>query len=152
MTFEFPEGAPQNDQPWIITFGPRDSSEDWEPVVCGPYERAHALALAQNLLSDTDIMGVVEPLLPATTLDEIRAQIVLSMQYSAASGHEEDDDELDSDGELNGIAEDHAEDHADDDDDEDHSIAQEPTPDEIRAGFARISERLTGSPGLTSGG
>ena len=43
MTLHLPEDSPVLNLPWIITFGPLAEDEDWEPVVSGPYERAHAL-------------------------------------------------------------------------------------------------------------
>ena len=61
--------------PWIITFGPISDDEDWEPVVCGPYERPHALALAEEVVADDELMAVVEPLLPFVSAEEIRAEI-----------------------------------------------------------------------------
>ncbi len=135
VTLELAADSPQHDLPWIITFGPLEEAEDWEPVVCGPYERPHALALAQHLVADENIMAVVEPLLPATTLDEIREAIDLSQRFALESlAEEEDDDSLDTDLEFD-------EETADEDG---HVVADEPTPDEIRAGFARLSARLAG--------
>ena len=47
VTLDLPDDSPVLALPWIITFGPADEDADnWEPVVCGPYERAHALAEA----------------------------------------------------------------------------------------------------------
>ena len=137
VTLELAADAPQHDLPWIITFGPLEDEEDWEPVVCGPYERPHALALAQHLLADENIMAVVEPLLPATGLDQIRSAIELSQRNALDRlAAEEDDDSLDTDLEFGPDG--HFEgDH------EEHMVADEPTPDEIRAGFARLSARLT---------
>ncbi len=136
MTLELPAGSPQLDLPWIITFGPLDDDEEWEPVVCGPYERPHALALAQHVVADEDLMAVVEPLLPATSLEQIRAEIA-NAQDLAAQEADEIDDVLDDD--------------ADDDDDHDHDhdhddhVVEAPSAADLKAGFARISARLTGS-------
>lgn len=134
VTVELAEDSPQHDLPWIITFAPLDGDDDWEPVVCGPYERAHALGLAQHLVADSDVMAVVEPILPATSLDEIRAEIDLAQSNALAAAAEENDDSLDSDVDLDAATAEH----------EAHVVADEPSPDEIRAGFARISVRLTG--------
>ena len=133
MTLELADDAPQHNLPWIITFGPLDDDEDWEPVVCGPYERPHALAIAHNMTEDTDLMAVVEPLLPAVSIDEIRAQIVKA-QEEAESGIDEQDDNLDSD----------YDDEAEDDDFEEHEHVHVDPPSEsdIKAAFARISSRL----------
>ncbi len=135
MTLELPAGSPQLDLPWIITFGPLDDDEEWEPVVCGPYERPHALALAQHVVADEDLMAVVEPLLPATSLDQIRAEIA-NAQDLAAQEADEIDDVLDDD------ADDDEHDH---DHDHDDHVVEAPSAAELKAGFARISARLTGS-------
>lgn len=137
VTLDLAADAPQHNLPWIITFGPLDEDEDWEPVVCGPYERPHAMAIAQHLIADADLMAVVEPLLPATSLPEIRDEISKAQRNALDVISEEADDSLDTDLEIEF-------DEVDlDEDDEDHVVAAEPTPDEIRAGFARISSRLT---------
>lgn len=133
MTLDLAADAPQHELPWIITFGPMDEDEDWEPVVCGPYERPHALALAQHVVADADLMAVVEPLLPATSLDDIRAEIAKSQRNALDQLAAENDDALDSDFEFG----------EGDEEEDDHVVADEPTADEIRAGFARISARLT---------
>ncbi|GAA1605101.1 hypothetical protein ACFQY4_42980 [Catellatospora bangladeshensis] len=134
VTLELPAGAPQLDLPWIITFGPLDDDEEWEPVVCGPYERPHALALAQHIVADEDLMAVVEPLLPAISLEQIRAEIA-NAQDLAAEAADEIDDVLDDDTDSD---EEHDHDH------DDH-VAEAPSADDLKAGFARISARLTGS-------
>lgn len=138
VTLDLAADAPQHDLPWIITFGPLDEDEDWEPVVCGPYERPHAMAIAQHLIADADLMAVVEPLLPATSLPEIRAEIEKAQRNALESiSDDEADDSLDTDLEFE------FDEDLDDDDHDGHVVADEPTPDEIRAGFARISSRLT---------
>ena len=132
VTLDLAADAPQHNLPWIITFGPLDEDEDWEPVVCGPYERPHAMAIAQHLIADADLMAVVEPLLPATSLPEIRFEISKAQRNALEAISEEADDSLDTDLEIEF-----------DDEDEEHLVADEPTPEDIRAGFARISARLT---------
>ncbi|WP_155374285.1 hypothetical protein [Catellatospora vulcania] len=133
VTLELPAGAPQLDLPWIITFGPLDDDEEWEPVVCGPYERPHALALAQHVVADEDLMAVVEPLLPATSLEQIRAEIA-NAQDLAAQEADEIDDVLDDDTD---------DDEHDHDHDHDDHVVEAPSADELKAGFARIGARLT---------
>lgn len=136
VTLDLAADAPQHDLPWIITFGPLDEDEDWEPVVCGPYERPHAMAIAQHLIADADLMAVVEPLLPATSLPEIRAEIEKAQRNALeAITDDEADDSMDTDLEF--------EFDEDVEDEDGHVVADEPTPEEIRAGFARISSRLT---------
>ncbi|GGN56243.1 hypothetical protein GCM10010112_07900 [Actinoplanes lobatus] len=85
VTLHLPPGSPIADRPWVITFGSLGDLEDWEPVVCGPYEHAHALALARAVVADDDLMAVVEPLLPLDGVDAIRREIEL-----ARTGEEED--------------------------------------------------------------
>jgi len=138
VTLDLAADAPQHNLPWIITFGPLGDDEDWEPVVCGPYERPHAMAIAQHLIADADLMAVVEPLLPATSLPEIRAEIEKAQHNALEAISDEADDSLDTDLEFELVDGDRGE-----DDHEEHAAADEPSPDEIRAGFARISARLT---------
>ncbi|PPA59623.1 hypothetical protein, partial [Micromonospora chalcea] len=75
VTLDLPDDSPMLGLPWIITFGPLGADDEWEPVVCGPYERAHALALAEAVVAEEQLMAVVEPLLPALTPEEIRGEI-----------------------------------------------------------------------------
>lgn len=135
VTLDLAPDAPQHNLPWIITFGPLDEDEDWDPVVCGPYERPHAMALAQHVVADADLLAVVEPLLPAVSAEDIRGEIETSRRNALDAMDLENDDELDSD------VDDHDHEHGEH---EEYGL-DEPTPDEIRAGFARISAKLTSS-------
>ena len=150
VTLELAEDAPQLSLPWIITFGPLDDTEEWEPVVCGPYERAHAISLAESTIADEDLMAVVEPLLPHTTIDEIRNEIATAR----AAAEEEEYDEFDEDEDLEDDAEgaDDVEVSVDDEFEEDveddleyEEIEPGPPPsaEEVRAGFARIAAKLS---------
>lgn len=123
MTLDLPAGSPVADLPWVITIGALADEEEWEPVVCGPYERAHALALAQAVVADEDLMAVVEPLLPRVDAEAIRDEIELARSAAEA---EEDDDLADEDGETRRVR-----------------PGRAPTEAEVRAGWARIAERLT---------
>src|SRR4051812_43944306 len=125
VTLDLPVGSPVADLPWVITIGPLDGEEDWEPVVCGPYERGHALALAQAVVADEDLMAVVEPLLPRAGADAIRDEIELAR--SAA----EDDD-------ITGAG-------FDEDDYQTRRVrpGRPPTEAEVRSGWDRIAARLT---------
>jgi hypothetical protein len=132
VTLDLPDDSPVLGLPWIITFAPLDEGEEfWEPVVCGPYERAHALALAEAVVVDEDLMAVVEPLQPAVTVDQIRGEIAASRLNAeeAEDAETEDEDEDDHD-------------HDHDHEDEMVEPSQPPSPEEIRAGFARIAEQL----------
>lgn len=131
VTVELPDESPAPGRPWIITFGPLGEDDDWEPVVCGPYERPHALALAEAVVADEDLVAVVEPLLPHTTVDEIRTEIEsakLAGETAADEGMTDEEyvDEFTDIGEV-----------------EPREAAPLPTPDEVRAGFRRIAAQLT---------
>jgi hypothetical protein len=173
---ELPADSPVHDLPWIVTFGPLEEDDDWEPVVCGPYERRHALSLAEHVVADEDLMAVVEPLYPRVSVAEIRDDISAARLAAEA---DEDEDDLDSDDIIEDVeayeldAEDVDEDAEDlddpddaepdeddledldlDDDDLDGeadyppaSAGPPPAAEEIRAGFTRIAARLTGSAG-----
>jgi hypothetical protein len=78
VTLELPNDSPIADLPWVITIGSLGDEEDWEPVVCGPYERPHALALAQAVVADEELLAVVEPLLPLIDAEAIRDEIELA--------------------------------------------------------------------------
>jgi hypothetical protein len=130
VTLELPDDSPALELPWIITFGPLDDDDGWEPVVCGPYERPHALALAESVVADEDLMAVVEPLLPHVSVDEIRGEIAAAR---LAVEEDEPDDDLDGHG-----AEPEAHEH------ERVSVpSAPPDPEEIRAGLDRIAARLS---------
>jgi hypothetical protein len=143
VTLDLPDDSPVLALPWIITFGPLDDGEDWEPVVCGPYERAHALSLAETVVADEELMAVVEPVLPHASVEEIRSEIE---QAKAAAEAEDDEEEFEFDDSGD------VEVSLDDDDlaDEDEEIELQeveptppPSPAEVRAGFARIASRLS---------
>jgi hypothetical protein len=133
VTLDLPDDSPALSLPWIITFGPADEEDEWEPVVCGPYERAHALALAEAVLADEDLMAVVEPLQPALTVDQIRGEIAASR----LNADEAEDDETEGD--------DHDHDHEHDHEHEDDEVVtpgEPPAPEEIKAAFVRIAQNL----------
>jgi len=136
VTLDLPEDSPAQTLPWIITFGPLSDEEIWEPVVCGPYERAHALALAEVVVADEELMAVVEPLQPYVAVDQIRGEIAAARLAAAEA---EDSDTEDSDD----PAHDHDHDH-DHEHEEPIAPSDPPSPEEIRAGFTRIAERLSG--------
>jgi hypothetical protein len=134
---DLPDDSPVLGLPWIITFAPEEEAEEyWDPVVCGPYERAHALALAEAVVADEDLTAVVEPLQPAVTVDQIRGEIAASR----LAAEEAEDAETEDDAE-------HAHDPAHYHDHVYEGALVEPftppTPEEIRAGFARIAEQLS---------
>lgn len=133
--------------PWIITIGPFGDVEDWEPLVCGPYERAHALALARAVVEDDELMAVVEPIQPYFTVAEIEDEIV-AVRTAAEETPDEDvdeavydeavyDDALDADEAPGGDAGVSARRAAFD------AAAESPPPSgEVKAGLARLAERL----------
>jgi hypothetical protein len=127
VTLDLPVDSPVADLPWVITIGALGDEEDWEPVVCGPYERAHALALAQAVVADEQLMAVVEPLLPLADAEAIRDEIELA-RAAAESEAEPDDDDPDA------AAEEWETRHV--------TPGPVPTEAEVREGFARIAARL----------
>lgn len=137
VTLELPDDSPMLGLPWIITFGPLTEEEEWEPVVCGPYERGHALALAEAVVADEELMAVVEPLLPAASADEIRGEIEAARVTAEDEAAQADDADL---------YHDHTE-EAEEEPAETERHAQPliaPTEQELRAGFNRIAAMLTG--------
>ena len=124
VTLDLPANSPVADLPWVITIGSLGDEEDWEPVVCGPYERAHALALAQAVVADEDLMAVVEPLLPRPDAEAIREEIELArVAAEAPEGAELAEDDHETRRVRPGRA---------------------PTEAEVRAGWARIAAKLAG--------
>jgi hypothetical protein len=123
VTLHLPPDSPVANLPWIITIGALDDEEEWEPLVCGPYERPHALALAQAVVADEDLMAVVEPLLPLADAEAIRDEIEL-----ARSGQDIDTTAMDLDGGEEPLR---------------TTPGRPPTETEVRAGFARIAAKLT---------
>lgn len=154
VTLQLPPDSPIRELPWIITFGPLTDDEDWEPVVCGPYERPHALALAEDVVADEELMAVVEPLLGYAAPDEIRDEI--GVARAAAQSDDAivgglDEDALDDEG----LGEDALETDGFDlaapvlerglADGLDPGAAEHvalPTPAEVRAGMARVVRQL----------
>ncbi len=136
MTLELPAESPVRDLPWIITYGPLNDDEDWEPVVCGPYERVHALALAEEVIADEQLMAVVEPLMAFTGPDQMRAEIALAKATAA-------DDELVFDDEPDGDQE-HGFGDGEPGGHPAHGPGPLPDPDEVRAGMARLATRFAG--------
>ncbi|MFI6760274.1 hypothetical protein ACIBF5_14165 [Micromonospora sp. NPDC050417] len=137
VTLELPDGSPIHDLPWIITFGPLGDDEEWEPVVCGPYERPQALALAESVVADEDLMAVVEPLLPRLSADEIRGEIAASRIAA------EDDAVQAEDADLYGDYEDMLQEETGSESVHQHAEPRPaPTPEELRASMARIADKL----------
>ena len=139
VTLDLPDDSPMLGLPWIITFGPLGDDDEWEPVVCGPYERPHALALAEAVVAEEQLMAVVEPLLPALTPEEIRGEIAAAQ--IAAEDEAARIDEADLYGDFEDVIDEELE----------RAAEQEPVPeplpapsrDEVRAGLARIAALLT---------
>lgn len=140
MTLDLPDDSPLLDLPWIITFGPLGDADEWEPVVCGPYERAPALALAEVMVAEEALMAVVEPLLPAVSAEQIRGEIAAAQAAAA----DEAADQADS-AELYGNFDDtFDEELAEGERDREPQSAMPPSEAAIRAGFARIAAKLPG--------
>jgi hypothetical protein len=143
VTLDLADDSPVLSLPWIITFGPMDDADDWEPVVCGPYERDHALALAETVIADEELMAVVEPVQPHSSVEDIREEIATAKL--AADEDEDDDFELDPDNQVELSLDGDDDDDFDDDEElelEEVEPTAPPSPAEVRAGFARIAARL----------
>jgi len=138
VTLDLPADAPALTLPWIITIGPLRDEDGWEAVVCGPYERAHALALASAVVADEDLMAVVEPVQPHLTADQIRGDVAAAR---LAAQHE-DLETAALDAEL-ATYDDDPHDLVHDPDEMDDIATEPPSIDEVRAGIARIAARLT---------
>ncbi|MEV0730880.1 hypothetical protein [Polymorphospora sp. NPDC050346] len=138
VTLELPDDSPVLDLPWIITIGPLSDEDEWEPVVCGPYERPHAIALAEAVVADEELMAVVEPLLALASVDEIRGEI------GAARAAAEDEEAEAEDAEVYGDYDELVDVGLNQEEIEERRLepAEPPTPTEVRAGFARIAEQL----------
>jgi hypothetical protein len=135
VTLQLMPDSPMRSYPWIITFGPLTDEEDWEPVVCGPYEHPHAIALAEEVVADDELMAVVEPVMGFAAPGEIRAEIAASRAAAEAKPDGlHDDDDFDNDLDVTGG-------HGD----ETGLGAPLPSADEIRAGMVRVAQRLATS-------
>ncbi len=139
VTLELPDDSPVLTLPWIITFGPLSDDEEWDPVVCGPYERPHAMALAESVVADQELMAVVEPLQPHLTVEQNRDDIATAKRTAELEsagadhdhGHDCDHDHGHDHGSTGGAG---GLEHAD--------PSPPPSCDEVRDGFARIAARL----------
>ncbi|WP_091252795.1 hypothetical protein [Micromonospora matsumotoense] len=140
VTLDLPDDSPILGLPWIITVGPLGDPAEWEPVVCGPYERPHALALAEAVVADEQLLAVVEPLLPALSAEEIRGEIAASQL--AAEDEEARIEAADLYGDFDEVLDEQEEPAA--------AVADRPEPPpvpaeaEVRAGFGRIAALLRG--------
>ncbi|WP_018347917.1 hypothetical protein [Longispora albida] len=135
VTPDLAADAPELNLPWIITFTPMDEEEVWEPVVCGPYSREHALGLANAVVTSEELVAVVEPLQPLTGVDAILSEITQSKD--AAEAYDFDDES----------EEDEEEEHEHGDDCYHGEIlpapSTVPTEAELKAGFAAIAGKLS---------
>lgn len=114
--------------PWIVTFAPYEDDESWDSFVCGPYAYDDAMALAETVaMTDDPVHAVVEPLLPRLSPESIRGEIDRSRrrvaELEAAGGEEGDFSEAEEDSE--------------------EPTLQVPSPDQVRAGQARVLARLS---------
>jgi hypothetical protein len=142
VTLQLPPDSAVLALPWIITFGPLTDAEDWEPVVCGPYEHAHALALAEEVVADEELMAVVEPVMAFVSPEAIRAEIATARATAAELDDFADEDGIEEFDDLD-LDVDH------DQDVHDLEICDPPRPlpsaAEIRAGMVRLAHRMASS-------
>lgn len=75
-----------NALPWIVTFTPQEGAR-WDSIPCGPYQREHALALAESvaLNSGNDVCAVVEPIMPALDVETVQAMIQQRRDIASAA-------------------------------------------------------------------
>jgi hypothetical protein len=94
--------------------------DSWDSFTCGPYERDHAIALAEAVaVEEDDVLAAVEPLLPALEPSDILSDIAeLREVHEVDEDSEEDDEEL----EVTDI--------------------EVPDAEEVRDGMARVVNRL----------
>lgn len=133
IIYEPDEESEVNEFPWVVTFEP-SGGEEWDSFVCGPYERDHAIALAEAVaLDEGGVLAVVVPMLPAFSAVDVVATIE---ELRQAVEEEEEDDQ------VNGTPVD----FDDDDEFEEQEVEFElPSPEEIKAGMERTYRRLIGS-------
>jgi hypothetical protein len=132
VSFVPDEDSPFNDLPWVVTFRPRGDEGAWDSVVCGPYQREHAEALAEAValdLEDDDIVAVAEPMLPALDPADIRDAIQHNREVAASVTDDVETDDTDEDG-------------LDDTGEQDVEELPTPTPEEVRAGIDRVTRNL----------
>lgn len=124
VTVDAASDAAEDRLPWLITFGPFADEGAWEPVVCGPYERAHAIGLASAVAADDDVVAVVEPMWPKVSPAEIRAALDEARRQAAeADAYVGDPFDAAADGPPPGET-------------------PPPDPAEVRAGFTRVLRSL----------
>ncbi|GGM45513.1 hypothetical protein GCM10012275_15710 [Longimycelium tulufanense] len=129
IIYEPEPGSPLQDVPWVVTF--RSWDDSWDPFICGPYERAHAIALAEAVAVDSeDVLADVEPLLPALAPDDVLADIA---ELRAAA-------EAETTGPNGELTEPEPEDLV-------PTETIVPTAEEVRAGMARVVHRLVSGNG-----
>ena len=134
IIYEPEEDSDVNEFPWTVTFEP-SGGDDWDSFICGPYERDHAVALAEAVaLDDAEggVLAIVKPMLPALSAEDVSATIE---ELREAALEEEDDEET-----VNGTPVDF--DDEEDLEEEEAEFAEPPSPEEIREGMARTYRRL----------
>ncbi|MFC7527974.1 hypothetical protein [Actinoplanes sp. GCM10030250] len=123
VTLHLPPGSPLAGLPWVVTIGSLGDQEGWDPLVCGPYEREHALALARAVVIDDDLMAVVEPMLALDGVAAIRKEI----EQVRATALDDGDDTVAEPITSSGAA-----------------VGDPPEPAEVRAAWRRMATRLAG--------
>lgn len=133
IIYEPDEESEVNEFPWVVTFEP-SGGEEWDSFVCGPYERDHAIALAEGVaLDEGGVLAVVVPMLPALSA----VDVVATIEELRQAVEEEEEDE-----QVNGTPVD----FDDDEEFEEQEVEFElPSPEEIKAGMERTYRRLIGS-------
>jgi hypothetical protein len=136
IIYEPDDDSPVMEFPWAVSFEP-SGGEEWDSFVCGPYERDHAIALAEAVALEEDgVLAVVEPMLPALSADDVLATID-DLRTAEEEDSEGDDATVEQ---VNGTAVDAG--VGDTDLVEEAPEFEPPTPEEVRAGMERTFRRL----------
>ncbi|WP_168200489.1 hypothetical protein [Allokutzneria sp. NRRL B-24872] len=137
------EGSPIEDLPWVVVFQSLDDA--WDSFTCGPYERDHAIALAEAVaVEEDDVLAAVEPLLPALEPADILADIaeLREVHEDEDEDDEEEEEELEESEESEEDAEDDEEESEEDGEELEITDIEVPDADEVREGMARVVNRL----------
>ncbi|SDH37676.1 hypothetical protein SAMN05216553_12099 [Lentzea fradiae] len=133
IIYEPEEDSDVNEFPWTVTFEP-SGGDEWDSFICGPYERDHAVALAEAVaLDDAEggVLAIVKPMLPALSAEDVTATIEELREEALA-------EEAEAEEGVNGTPVD----FDDDLEEEEAEFAEPPSPEEIREGMARTYRRL----------
>lgn len=136
IVYEPDDESEVNEFPWAVTFEP-SGGDEWDSFICGPYERDHAVALAEAVaLEENGVLAVVMPMLPALSADDV-VRTIEELREAAEEEAEEEE-------QINGTPLEFGSD--DSEEFEEQEVEFElPSPEEIKAGMERTYQRLIGT-------